>query len=68
MVYIRMESDYGNKKEKMGIVIRDLFIGWDTAQIMDSRQLEWAVSDHNIAICDDLSLKLSSCQFLGKFI
>ena len=48
-----MESDYGNKKEKMGIVIRDLFDGWDPAQIMDSRQLEWAVSDHNIAICDD---------------
>ena len=44
----------------MGIVIRDLFDGWDPAQIMDSRQLEWAVSDHNIAVsyhniefCDD---------------
>ena len=48
-----MESDYGNKKEKMGIVIRDLFDGWDPAQIMDSRQLEWAVSDHNTAIGDD---------------
>ena len=41
------------QKGKMGIVIRDLFDGWDPAQIMDSRQLEWAVSDQNIAICDD---------------
>ena len=48
-----MESDYGNKKEKKGIVIRDLFDGWDPTQIMDSRQLEWAVSHHNKAICDD---------------
>ena len=37
----------------MGIVIIDLFDGWDPAQIMDSRQLEWPVSDHYIAICDD---------------
>ena len=48
-----MESDYGNKKEKMGIVNRDLFDGWDPAQSVDSRQLDWAVSDHYIAICDD---------------
>ena len=48
-----MESDYGNKKENMEIVIRDLFYGWDPAQIMDSRKLEWVVSDHNIAICED---------------
>ena len=48
-----MESGYGYKNEKMGIVIRDLFDGWDPAQIMDSRQVEGAVSDHYIAICDD---------------
>ena len=37
----------------MGTVFRDLFDGWDPTQIMDSRQLEWAVSDYYIAICDD---------------
>ena len=41
------------QKGKMGIVIRDLFDDWDPTEILDSRQLEWAVSDQNIAICDD---------------
>ena len=53
MVCIWMESGLCYKNEKIGIVIRDVFDGWDPAQIMDSRQLEWAISDHNIAICDD---------------
>ena len=37
----------------MGIMIGDLIDGWDPAQIVDSRQLDWAVSNHYTAIGDD---------------